>query len=238
MKLREQAYGKFTRQLLDRELLPGQFVSQRELAAATCMTLTAIRELVPRLEAEGLVKVISQRGIEIARVDPHMIQDSFQLREMLELPAVVAFARTAPSAAIDAQRDRLAAIRDRTAGPITQDLLRCAQEADWAMHDAFVAHLDNKLVTEMHRVNSLRIRMILGERIGLSARRLPVALAEHAAVLERVALRDADGAAAALAAHLASSRNRAANFDAAGEGLAPPAMADLPINPSPQEPNG
>ena len=43
--------------------------------------------------------------------------------------------------------------------------------------------------------------MILGERIGLSARRLPVALAEHAA----------------LALHLSSSQHRATVYDAANE---------------------
>jgi DNA-binding GntR family transcriptional regulator len=219
MKLREQAYDAFTQQLLDGRLLPGQFVSQRELAAATCMSLASIREMIPRLEAEGLIKAISQRGLQIARVEPNMIQDSFQLREMVELRAVAAFARAAPDAAIAAERDRLEAIRRRAATAIDDALLRDAQEADWAMHDAFVAHLGNRLVIELHRVNSIRIRMILGERIGLSARRLPVALAEHDAVLCQLERRDEAGAVEALAFHLASSRRRAANFDAEGEDI-------------------
>jgi DNA-binding GntR family transcriptional regulator len=219
MKLREQAYAAFTQQLLDRQFLPGQFVSQRELALATSMSLASIREMIPRLEAEGLIKAISQRGLQIARIDPNLIQDSFQLREMVELQAVAAFTRHAPDAVIALQRVQFEAIHNAAQSSITAALLREAQDADWAMHDAFVAQLGNRIVTELHRVNSIRIRMILGERIGLSAQRLPVALREHAAILDCVAQRDEPGAVAALAYHLGSSRRRATNFDATAEGF-------------------
>jgi DNA-binding GntR family transcriptional regulator len=213
MKLREQAYDAFTRQLLDRQLLPGQFVSQRELAAATCFSLAAVREMIPRLEAEGLIKAISQRGLQIARIDPDLIRDSFQLREMIELQAVAEFAASAPDAAIAAEAARLERVKADVAAGITSDTLRAAQEADWAMHDAFVAHLGNRIVAETHRVNSIRIRMILGERIGLSPRRLPIAISEHEAILEPLARRDKAAAVAALASHLASSRRRALHFE-------------------------
>jgi DNA-binding GntR family transcriptional regulator len=55
--------------------------------------------------------------------------------------------------------------------------------------------------------------MILGDRIGLSARRLPVALAEHEAVLSALTRRDTPAAVAALASHLNSSRRRALHFE-------------------------
>jgi DNA-binding GntR family transcriptional regulator len=231
MKLREQAYDSFTQQLLDRHLLPGQFVSQRELAAATCLSLGAIREMIPRLEAEGLIKAISQRGLQIARIDPAMIHDSFQLREMVELQAVAAFARTAPDAAIEAEVARLESVKASVAAGITGDVLRMAQQADWAMHDAFVAHLGNRIVTEVHRVNSIRIRMILGERIGLSPQRLPVALSEHEAVLMQLTSRNEAGAVAALASHLNSSRRRAMHFESveAGTGQTSRPITSRPI---------
>ena len=217
MKLREQAYEAFTQQLLSRQLLPGQFVSQRELAAATCMSLASIREMIPRLEADGLIRAISQRGLQISRIDPNLSHDSFQLREMIELQAMAAFIRTAPDDVVAAERARLEGIQRRVGEGITPAVLTNAQADDWAMHDAFVAQLGNRIVMELHRVNSIRIRMILGERIGLSARRLPVALGEHAAVLRHVAERDEPRAVAALASHLDSSRRRAAQWDAAGE---------------------
>jgi len=217
MNLRDQAYNEVTRQLMTRQLLPGQFVSQRELAAATCFSLAAIREMIPRLEAEGLIKGISHRGLQIARIDPKMVREAFQLREMIELCAVAAFARQAPDAAIAAEQAKLDAFQHRSEAGITDALLRDAQEADWAMHDAFVAQLDNRIVTELHRVNSVRIRMIMGERVALSARRFSVALGEHASILDALARRDEMGAIEALAFHLASSRGRALNWDTVGE---------------------
>ena len=50
--LRDQAYEGYTRSLLAREIAPGQFITQRELVEITGYPLGAIRELVPRLEAE------------------------------------------------------------------------------------------------------------------------------------------------------------------------------------------
>lgn len=223
VKLRDQAYDAVTRQLVSRRLLPGQFISQRELASATSMSLGAIREMLPRLEAEGLIKAISQRGLQILRIDPKLIEDSFDLRRLIEREAVAAFTRDATDYTITEQRARFDAVAAATA--IDAALLAEAQAADWALHDAFVEHLGNRIVSELHQVNAIRIRMILGERIGLSAHRLPVALAEHAAILACIERRDVPAAVTALDRHLASSRRRA--LDPAGPDRMPDAEADL-----------
>lgn len=81
--LREKAYESFTRHLLARDVRPGQFVSQRRLVELTGLTLGAIRELIPRLEAEGLIKTVPQRGLQIAHIDLNLIREAFQLRVFL-----------------------------------------------------------------------------------------------------------------------------------------------------------
>ncbi len=220
MTLRKQAYDAFTLHLLDRRLLPGQFVSQRELAAQTNMSLGAIREMIPRLEAEGLIKTISQRGLQIARIDLEMVHDAFGLRKMIEASAIAAFVRTASDAEVATHRDRLdrvvEAIDQANGAPLPSELLAEAQAADWALHDAFVGRLRNRLVGDIHRVNSLRIRMILQERIGISQERIPVAISEHQAMMAAITARDEAGAVAALKAHLSSSHRRALDFDGLG----------------------
>ena len=67
-KLRDQAYASFTQHLRDHELQPGQFISQRELVALTGHPLGAIRELIPRLEAEGLIRTVPQRGLSLIHI--------------------------------------------------------------------------------------------------------------------------------------------------------------------------
>ena len=52
---RSEAYDSFTEHLLARNIRPGQFISQRELVEITGMPLGAIRELIPRLETDGLI---------------------------------------------------------------------------------------------------------------------------------------------------------------------------------------
>src|SRR5438270_12403802 len=86
-RLRWQAYERFQQQLIASRIRPGQFVSQRELATLTGLPLGAIREVIPRLEAEGLLRTVPQRGLQIANVDVKLIRNAFQLRAMIEKEA-------------------------------------------------------------------------------------------------------------------------------------------------------
>ncbi|MFM7342656.1 MAG: GntR family transcriptional regulator, partial [Betaproteobacteria bacterium] len=63
--LRARAYESFAQQILHAQVRPGQFVSQRELMQLLDMPLGAVRELIPRLEAEGLLRTVPQRGLQI-----------------------------------------------------------------------------------------------------------------------------------------------------------------------------
>ena len=106
LNLRERAYDSFTRHLLSRELRAGQFISQRELVEITGLPLGAIREMIPRLEAEGLVRTVPQRGMQIAHVDLNLIRDAFQFRLFLEKGAVAVFTMEAPDGTLQRLRDQ------------------------------------------------------------------------------------------------------------------------------------
>jgi DNA-binding GntR family transcriptional regulator len=210
MKLREQAYESFRHHLLTKRIRPGQFVSQRELVALTGLPLGAIREMIPRLEADGLIVTVPQRGLQIASVDLKLVRNAFHLRLILEREAVAHFVRTASDAEIAALTDAHSEILARAvAGPVTGQLLDDAQAVDWRMHDALIDHLGNELVAGVYRVNSLKVRLIRLEQSLLSAEVLLPALREHAAILAAIAARDIDGAVAALDRHINSARLRA-----------------------------
>jgi DNA-binding GntR family transcriptional regulator len=99
------------------------------------------------------------------------------------------------------------------AAGITQQLLAEAQVADWAFHDVIVAHMGNGLLGEVHRVNVVRIRVIMQERAMLSDKALPAALAEHRAIITALERRDEANAVSALRSHIASARERALGFE-------------------------
>ena len=208
-QLRWQAYDRFQQQLLAARIRPGQFVSQRELAALTGLPLGAIREVIPRLEAEGLLRTVPQRGLQIANVDVRLVRNAFQLRAILEKEAAAQFAATATDAQLDgleaAHRDVLA----RAARGVTPTLLDAAQAVDWGLHDTMVDALGNEMVSAIYRVNSLRIRLIRLDRVTLTAESLQPAMDEHLALIAALRTRDPQRAVAAIDAHLTHARNRA-----------------------------
>lgn len=208
-KLRERAYAAFTDRLLAREIVPGQFVSQRELVEITGLPLGAIRELVPRLEAEGLIVTIPQRGMQVAHVDLSLIRNAFQFRLMMEREAVEVFVREAPDAEIERLLESHERIIKDAKKKITPDVIRRAQLADWDMHDTIVDFLGNEIVSSAYRVNSIKIRLIRQAEVRLDPSRVETVMREHLGIVRRMAARDIEGARNALAAHIQDAKNRA-----------------------------
>lgn len=213
MILRRQAYDALTRQLIDRRLLPGQFVTQKELAELTGFPLGAVREMIPRLEAEGLIRTIPQRGLQVMQPDVTLIREAFEIREILEQTALARYIAVATDEMIEEQNERLEAIRIEAKDGIADDLLARAQAVDWSFHDALANVMDNRLFSEIHRVNSIRIRMMTPDRVVLSEVTLPPAVAEHRAILDGILARDATVAAQALRRHISSARRRALGIE-------------------------
>jgi len=208
-RLRWQAYERFQQQLIASQIRPGQFVSQRELAALIGLPLGAIREVIPRLEAEGLLQTAPQRGLQIASVDVKLVRNAFHLRALIEREAAAQFALTATDAELDAldtaHREVVAAARRG----VTPALLEKAQAIDWGLHDRMVDALQNEIISGIYRVNSLRIRLIRLDRVMLDEQVLGPAMEEHLAVIAALRTRDPQHAIAAIDAHLTHARSRA-----------------------------
>lgn len=207
--LREKAYERFTLHLLARDVRPGQFISQRRLVELTGMPLGAIRELIPRLEAEGLITTVPQRGLQIAHIDINLIREAFQLRLILEKEAVSVFVDTAEDAEIARMLQEHRDIADELEriGP-SAELDQRAQICDWATHDAFIDAMGNTIVSNVYRVNSIKMRLINQERFRIEGRVGPV-MKEHIAVLEAISARDRSEAVARLERHILNARERA-----------------------------
>jgi DNA-binding GntR family transcriptional regulator len=214
LKLREKAYASFTRHLLARDLRPGQFFSQRELVELTGLPLGAIRELVPRLEAEGLIKIVAQRGMQIVHVDLNMIRDAFQFRLFLEREAVAIFTTGASDTLLTrlrAEHDGIIADCEKAEkkGGVTKELVARAQQIDWDLHSTIIDALDNAIITNAYRVNSIKIRLIRQEQTRLYDALVIPTMREHLGVIDAIASRKPDRAIEALGAHIMNARNRA-----------------------------
>jgi DNA-binding GntR family transcriptional regulator len=210
--LRHRAYDRFKARLFARDLKPGQFVSQRELSELMDVPVGPLREALKKLEAEALVRLIPQRGIQIAAFDADFLNDAFGLRRVLELAAARKFAADGPMAAIDDLEARTEKVHRRVKSNPSREAMDEALRLDWRMHDAIVENMGNALLTEVHRINFDKIRLARLHRRFTRERVLP-ALEEHLAVIAAFKARDPDKAEAALGAHLSVAHRRAVGID-------------------------
>ena len=209
LKLRDRAYDSFTERLLSREIKPGQFVSQRELVEITNMPLGAIRELIPRLEAEGLITTVPQRGMQVAHVDLSLIRNAYQFRLFLESQATALFAVSRSDEAAAALRASHEAIIARAGAGERETLIADAERTDRALHEAVIDHLDNDIISKAFRVNWIKIKLIRQNETRLYADLVVPVFRDHMKVIEAIERKDADEAVAAMTAHIEMSRRRA-----------------------------
>jgi DNA-binding GntR family transcriptional regulator len=209
LKLREQAYVGYTRSLLANKIKPGQFITQRELVAITGLPLGAIRELVPRLEAEGLIRTAPHRGMQVPQVDIQLVRNAFQFRLFLEEAAVRIFARSAPPALIAGIRQRHETIIARHNAGENQGLMEEAEATDLMLHEAVIDHLNNEIIANAYRVNWIKIKLIRLAETRLYVPMIPQVMGEHLKIIETIERRDEDAAARAMAEHIGIARQRA-----------------------------
>jgi DNA-binding GntR family transcriptional regulator len=212
LKLRERAYASFTERLLAREIKPGQFVTQRELVALTGLPLGAIRELIPRLEAEGLIKTVPQRGMQVAHVDLNLIRNAFQFRLFLEKEATALYAANASDGEIAEQRARHEAIIARAEAGGDPTLIEEAEDVDRLMHEAIIDHLDNDIVSKAFRVTWLKIRLIRQYETRIHNSIIVPVMQDHLKIISAIEARDPVRAAEAMSMHIGNARTRALNY--------------------------
>ncbi|MEY2687617.1 MAG: hypothetical protein RL375_1815 [Pseudomonadota bacterium] len=207
--LRAQAYESFRQQILQANIRPGQFVSQRELMALLGMPLGAVRELIPRLEAEGLLRTVPQRGLQVAQVDLKLINNAFGLRLILEREAAQRFCASVSDADLAAIEDaHLRIVQRASSGAIDDALLTDATAVDWGLNDLMIDSLGNDLVSQAHRINMLRVRLIRLEGAMLSPEALRPAMDEHLWFIDALKARDVHAVADRLAHHIESAHRR------------------------------
>ncbi|WP_435140720.1 GntR family transcriptional regulator [Pseudopelagicola sp. nBUS_19] len=209
LRLRDHAYSNFTQKLLARDIQPGQIVSQRELVELTGMPLGAIREMVPRLEADGLIKTVPKRGLQVLSIDIELVRNAFQLRSIIEGEAIAEFCKTASNQEIDDLETQHQESRDAANASVSSNVLHRAQQIDWAFHEQIVDRMENALISDIYRVNAIKIRLIRNSDTRMLPNLVVPVLEEHLAVITALKDRDSSGAATAMQTHINGAKRRA-----------------------------
>ena len=103
----EKAYQAIREGIVSGAYPPGSHLTAQDLAAASGLSRTPVREAMRRLHTEGLISFIPHRGAFVAQMEQRDIQKIYDLRLVLEGFAAEAAATEATDAQIS-ELDRLA----------------------------------------------------------------------------------------------------------------------------------
>ena len=191
------AYAELRRRILSGDLAPGSRLAQYELAASLNMSITPLREAIRRLSSEGLVDLDAHRNVHVAPIGAAEARRLFEVRLLLDPPAVelAGERRTADDiAAMEAALQRLL--------PVTRQGGEKALAAHRQLHCAIYGASHNDVLIRLLDDlwdKSDRYRR-LGLEIGHDDESRIRDFDEHRLIVEHVA--SGDGAKAALLMHL------------------------------------
>jgi DNA-binding GntR family transcriptional regulator len=184
--------------ILDGVMAPGQHLQEQALAARYGVSRVPVRDALRRLEVQGLVVVLPNRGAFVVELDDREARDLLEVRVVLE----EFIARHAAERRTEEQLARLQAI-------VRHGLqnIRGARPSDLAVmnsdfHQALAESSQNPTASEL--VEQLRVRSEL-VYAGRLASRAHSSWAEHAEVVDAIERRDVEGAGLAIRSHLLSA---------------------------------
>ncbi|PWQ99872.1 GntR family transcriptional regulator [Leucothrix pacifica] len=91
--------------------LPGERLVERTLCEQLGVSRTVIRECIQHLESEQLITVVPNAGPSVATLNPHEVQEIYEIRTMLESAAIASCAAIASEttvATLEAYCDKIA----------------------------------------------------------------------------------------------------------------------------------
>jgi GntR family transcriptional regulator, rspAB operon transcriptional repressor len=193
----QQAYQQLRHDIIQGRLLPRTLVSEADIAAHLGVSRTPVREALIKLSGEGLIEVYPQRGTFVAPIKLAEVFDSQFVREALECAAIEKAVPRIDDSQVAALWKNLELQREHQAAGAL-DAFFAADEDLHALLMAAAGHAAAWPVVQgakgqLDRVRHLTIR---------HERKLSAALAEHVAIVDSVARRDATGALTAMRAHL------------------------------------
>jgi DNA-binding GntR family transcriptional regulator len=197
--LRQQARVAIQAQIVTGGVEAGQIYPVGYFSTQLGVSATPVREALFDLAHEGLVELVRNRGFRIVELSDHDLDEIFELRLMLEVPAT----RMAAGLLSDedvAESAKLARATEEYA--VEGDLARFLA-ADRDFHLRLIAPLQNRrLVETIARLrDQVRGLRSLGEAANLSA-----AAEEHHRLLQAVARGNADESETRMRTHLQHTR--------------------------------
>lgn len=180
------------------DLKPGEVIDKGAICDRLGVSRFPVSEALARLQAEGLVDILPQRGSTVSLVRIADVLEYMLIRKALEAEAVrVVTGNHSPDLVETLERNmsyqRAAVEIDDQSG---------FHERDLEFHDIIFG--DMRFTKVKGVIENTRANLDRARRLILTPRRLEVTSAEHRAILDGITTGDAARAAAAMRAHIDS----------------------------------
>lgn len=197
--LASAAQEEIEKLILSGDLAAGARIGEAEMALRLGVSRGPIREAFRGLEEVGLVRFEKNRGVFVRELDIAEADQNYVVRGALEALAGRLLAARITDDEVVELRGLIRQMEDAVA---QRDTARYAA-LNLGLHRRIFEMAGNRKLIDVY--GRITKELMLFRRRSLA---LEATLQEHAGIVERIAARDCDGAAAALLVHVESSRHR------------------------------
>ncbi len=149
--LKDEAVAVVRRALMAGEMKPGLIYSANSLAPQLGVSNSPVREAMMELASKGLLEVVKNRGFRVVEMTAEDRQEIYDLRMLIEVPAVL---RAAQQKLTEAQKLEIQHLADETLAEALPDNMPAYLDADQAFHMGIIAILNNRRLSAI--VENLR----------------------------------------------------------------------------------
>ncbi len=190
-----QLYQLLRGRIVRTELLPGEVISETEIARAYQVSRQPVREAFIKLSEAGLVQIRPQRGTMITRISHQAVMDARFVREAIEA-------------------DVVRMVAENCDGPIRaelQDQIAAQKRMDDYDNDTFVRldELFHRTLAEMagnpyawRVVEDVKAQMDRVRYLSVQKDHIRTLIIQHARIVDAICTNDVTGSEAAMRAHL------------------------------------
>jgi GntR family transcriptional regulator, rspAB operon transcriptional repressor len=180
------------------DLRPGEVIDKNGICERLGVSRFPVSEALARLQAEGLVDILPQRGSTVSLVRIADVLEYMLIRKALEAEAVRVVTGNPSPELIDTLQRSMSYQR----AAVDIDDQHGFHERDIEFHDIIFGDMRFSKVKGV--IENTRANLDRARRLILTPRRLEVTLAEHRAIMDGIIAGDAPRAAAAMRAHIDS----------------------------------
>ncbi len=195
--LEEKVYRALEDKILTRELSPGEAVTESALSKALGVSRTPVREAIARLDREGLIKLIPNKGAYVVGISEKDLVDIYMIRTRLEGLA----ARLCAEKKDKGIAAELAENIELTEFYISKGNIEKVKDLDSAFHDIIYRACESRMLS--NTLSGLHRYIASYRKLSLTVEgRIQKSLDEHREICYAIEKGDAVGADKLMSAHV------------------------------------